>query len=157
MPKDIFPQTTPEIAARHRQLAPDIREAFTSFGERIFAAAPPINIKQLIADAAARVIHYDVLHNGAVVLRDYFTDQQLRRRTLWGAPRKSVILIATRSQVRLILAARRAAGPGHSSVRHDLEPAGHSRARSVDGTHGAHRVGVAVALQADHLLWQRRA
>ena len=38
MPKDIFPQTTPEIAARRRQLAPDIHDAFTSFSERVFAA-----------------------------------------------------------------------------------------------------------------------
>lgn len=37
MAKDIFPQTTPELAARRKKLAPDIHDAFMSFSERVFA------------------------------------------------------------------------------------------------------------------------
>jgi len=56
MPNEIFPQPTPELAAKRRQLAPDIYEAFTSFSERVFAAgALPVKTKQLIALAAAHV------------------------------------------------------------------------------------------------------
>src|SRR5690349_3235551 len=38
MPRDIFPQTTPELAARRKQLAPDTHDAFMNFSERVFAA-----------------------------------------------------------------------------------------------------------------------
>lgn len=64
MPKDIFPQATLEIAARRKQLAPDIYGAFTDFSERVFAAgALPVNIKQLIAVAAAHVTSMSLLHS----------------------------------------------------------------------------------------------
>ena len=50
MPKDIFPQTTPALAATRKKLAPGIHEAFTSFSERVFAdGALPVKTKQLIA------------------------------------------------------------------------------------------------------------
>ena len=56
MPNDIFPQTTPELAAHRKQLAPDIHDAFTHFSERVFAAgALPTKSKQLIAVAVAHV------------------------------------------------------------------------------------------------------
>ena len=56
MPRDIFPQATPEIAASRKQLAPDIHDAFTNFSERVFAAgALPVKVKHLIAVAAAHV------------------------------------------------------------------------------------------------------
>ena len=56
MPSEIFPQPTPELAGRRKQLAPDIYEAFTNFSERVFAAgALPVKTKQLIAVAAAHV------------------------------------------------------------------------------------------------------
>jgi AhpD family alkylhydroperoxidase len=56
MPNDLFPQTTPELAAHRKQLAPDIHDAFTQFSERVFAAgALPIKSKQLIAVAVAHV------------------------------------------------------------------------------------------------------
>ena len=35
MPKDMFPQTTPDMAARRKQLALDIPDALTSFRERV--------------------------------------------------------------------------------------------------------------------------
>ena len=56
MPKDTFPQTTPDLAATRRKLAPEIHDAFTSFSERVFAAgALPAKTKQLIAVAAAHI------------------------------------------------------------------------------------------------------
>jgi len=56
MSKDVFPQTTPEIAARRKQLAPDTHDAFMKFSERVFAAgALPVKTKQLIAVAVAHV------------------------------------------------------------------------------------------------------
>jgi alkylhydroperoxidase/carboxymuconolactone decarboxylase family protein YurZ len=52
MPNDIFPQTTPELAGRRKQLAPGIHDAFTHFSERVFATgALPIKIKQRMAVA----------------------------------------------------------------------------------------------------------
>ena len=48
MPKDIFPQTTPEIAARRKQLAPDVHDAFTSFSARVFAAGSGVFLLVLI-------------------------------------------------------------------------------------------------------------
>ena len=56
MPKDIFPQTTPELATRRRQVAPDTHDAFMKFSERVFSAgALPVKTKQLIAVAVAHV------------------------------------------------------------------------------------------------------
>jgi AhpD family alkylhydroperoxidase len=52
----MFPQSTPELAATRKQLAPANHEAFISFGERVFAdGALPAKTKQLIAVAAAHV------------------------------------------------------------------------------------------------------
>jgi AhpD family alkylhydroperoxidase len=56
MANDIFPQTTPELAATRKRLAPDIHDAFTAFSERVFAeGALPAKVKQLIAVAAAHI------------------------------------------------------------------------------------------------------
>lgn len=56
MPKDIFPQSTPALAATRKKLAPGIHEAFTNFSERVFAeGALPVKTKQLIAVAVAHV------------------------------------------------------------------------------------------------------
>ncbi len=56
MPKDIFPQSTPTLAAIRKRLAPGIHEAFTNFSERVFAeGALPVKTKQLIAVATAHI------------------------------------------------------------------------------------------------------
>lgn len=56
MPKDIYPQTTAELAATRKKLAPDIHGAFASFSERVFSdGALPVKTKQLIAVATAHV------------------------------------------------------------------------------------------------------
>jgi AhpD family alkylhydroperoxidase len=56
MAERMYPAATPEIAARRRQLAPEINEAFESFSRAVFAeGALPEKTKQLIAVAVAHV------------------------------------------------------------------------------------------------------
>ena len=56
MPRDIFPQTTPDLAAMRKKLAPHIHDAFMAFSEHVFAdGVLPAKTKQLIAVAAAHV------------------------------------------------------------------------------------------------------
>ena len=56
MPKDILPQTTPNLVAMLKRLAPHTHDAFTAFSERVFAAgALQTKTKQLIAVGAAHV------------------------------------------------------------------------------------------------------
>lgn len=56
MAREVFPQSTPELAATRKQLAPDIHDSFTRFSEHVFAdGALPAKTKQLIAVAAAHI------------------------------------------------------------------------------------------------------
>lgn len=56
MAEPLYPAATPEIAARRRELAPDINEAFDRFSRAVFAdGALPEKTKQLIAVAVAHV------------------------------------------------------------------------------------------------------
>jgi AhpD family alkylhydroperoxidase len=56
MVKDMYEPTTPEQAARRKELAPGIHDAFTSFSKAVFAeGALPEKTKQLIAVAVAHV------------------------------------------------------------------------------------------------------
>jgi AhpD family alkylhydroperoxidase len=87
MPKDLFPQSTPEIAAKRRQLAPDIHDAFTGFSERVFAAgALPVKIKQLIAVAAAHITQcpYCIRGHTKAALRHGATAQEIME-AIWVA------------------------------------------------------------------------
>ena len=58
MLKDIFPQTTPEIAARRRQLAPDIHDAFTSFSERVSALPTDEFVKSISEIRVAKAMSF---------------------------------------------------------------------------------------------------
>ena len=54
MPHEMYQPTTPEIAARRKQLAPHIHDAFDAFSTAVFAdGALPEKTKQLIAVAVA--------------------------------------------------------------------------------------------------------
>jgi AhpD family alkylhydroperoxidase len=56
MSKPLYPEATPELARRRRELAPDAQEAFEAFGRAVFAAgALDAKTKQLIAVAVAHV------------------------------------------------------------------------------------------------------
>src|SRR5689334_20108620 len=87
MPRDIFPQTTPELAARRKQLAPDTHDAFMNFSERVFAAgALPVKIKQLIAVAAAHVTQcpYCIRGHTKAALREGATAAEIME-AIWVA------------------------------------------------------------------------
>ncbi len=87
MTKDIFPQTTPAIAARRKQLAPDIHDAFTAFSERVFApGALDVKTKQLIAVAVAHVTQcpYCIRGHTKAAHRYGATDQQIME-AIWVA------------------------------------------------------------------------
>jgi AhpD family alkylhydroperoxidase len=87
MPKDIFPQATPEIAARRKQLAPDTHDAFIKFSERVFAAgALPVKVKQLIAVAVAHVTQcpYCIRGHTHAALRQGATGEEILE-AIWVA------------------------------------------------------------------------
>lgn len=87
MLKEMFPQTTPEIAAKRRQLAPGIHDAFTSFSGRVFAdGALPVKTKQLIAVAAAHVTQcpYCIRGHTKAALRSGATGEEIME-AIWVA------------------------------------------------------------------------
>jgi len=87
MSHDLFPQTTTAIAARRKQLAPDIHDAFTAFSERVFAAgALPSKTKQLIAVAVAHVTQcpYCIRGHTKAALRQGATEQEIME-AVWVA------------------------------------------------------------------------
>jgi AhpD family alkylhydroperoxidase len=109
MPKDVFPQATPEIAARRKQLAPDIHDAFTHFSERVFAeGALPVKTKQLIAVAVAHVTQcpYCIRGHTKAALRHGATAEEIME-AIWvaaemragGAYAHSVLALDTVEQV----------------------------------------------------------
>lgn len=111
MSNDLFPQTTPAIAARRKQLAPDIHDAFTAFSERVFAAgALPSKAKQLIAVAVAHVTQcpYCIRGHTKAALRQGATEQEIME-AIWvaaemragGAYAHSAIALDTMDQVTL--------------------------------------------------------
>jgi AhpD family alkylhydroperoxidase len=54
MSQEMYQPTTPQIAARRKELAPEIHDAFDEFGKAVFAdGALPVKTKQLIAVAVA--------------------------------------------------------------------------------------------------------
>jgi AhpD family alkylhydroperoxidase len=87
MPKDIFPQTTPELASRRRQLAPDTHDAFMKFSERVFSAgALLVKTKQLIAVAVAHVTQcpYCIRGHTKAALREGATAEEIME-AIWVA------------------------------------------------------------------------
>jgi AhpD family alkylhydroperoxidase len=87
MPNDIFPQPTPELVARRKQLAPDVHDAFLQFSERVFAAgALPAKIKQLIAVAVAHVTQcpYCIRGHTKAALREGATAEEVME-AVWVA------------------------------------------------------------------------
>jgi AhpD family alkylhydroperoxidase len=80
MSNELLPQMTPAIAARRKQLAPDIHDAFTAFSERVFlAGALTSKAKQLIAVAVAHVTQcpYCIRGHTKAALRQGATEQEI--------------------------------------------------------------------------------
>jgi AhpD family alkylhydroperoxidase len=87
MANEIFPQTTPELAATRKRLAPDIHDAFTAFSERVFAeGALPAKVKQLIAVAAAHITQcpYCIRGHTKAALRHGATPEEIME-AIWVA------------------------------------------------------------------------
>ncbi|HEY1299206.1 MAG TPA: carboxymuconolactone decarboxylase family protein [Stellaceae bacterium] len=87
MPDSLYPPSSPEIARRRRELAPDIQAAFDTFSERVFAeGALPAKTKQLIAVAVAHVTQcpYCIRGHTRAALRHGATAQELME-AIWVA------------------------------------------------------------------------
>lgn len=87
MSNPIFPQTTSELSATRRKLAPDIHEAFTHFSGKVFAeGALPVKAKQLIAVAVAHVTQcpYCIRGHTKAALRHGATAQEIME-AIWVA------------------------------------------------------------------------
>ena len=87
MSKDIFPQTTPDLAATRKKLAPHIHDAFTAFSERVFAdGALPTKLKQLLAVAAAHITQcpYCIRRHTKAALRHGATAEEIME-AIWVA------------------------------------------------------------------------
>lgn len=87
MPTDIFPQTTPELNATRKKLAPAIHDAFTAFSERVFSeGALPTKTKQLIAVAAAHITQcpYCIRGHTKAALRHGATGEEIME-AIWVA------------------------------------------------------------------------
>ena len=110
MSKDIFPQTTPDLAATRKKLAPHIHDAFTAFSERVFAdGALPTKTKQLIAVAAAHITQcpYCIRGHTKAALRHGATAEEIME-AIWvaaemragGAYAHSVLALDTIEEVK---------------------------------------------------------
>lgn len=87
MSKDIFPQSTPDLASARKKLAPHIHDAFTAFSESVFAeGALPTKTKQLIAVAAAHVTQcpYCIRGHTKAALRHGATAEEIME-AIWVA------------------------------------------------------------------------
>jgi AhpD family alkylhydroperoxidase len=109
MSNDLFPQSTLALAARRKQLAPDIHDAFTAFSERVFTAgALPSKSKQLIAVAVAHVTQcpYCIRGHTKAALRQGATHEEIME-AIWvaaemragGAYAHSAIALDTMDQI----------------------------------------------------------
>ncbi len=83
----VYPTSSPEIARKRRELAPDIQAAFDAFSQKVFAdGALPAKTKQLIAVAVAHVTQcpYCIKGHTKAALRRGATPQELME-AIWVA------------------------------------------------------------------------
>ncbi|EYR65273.1 alkylhydroperoxidase [Actinotalea ferrariae CF5-4] len=84
---DMYPPATPEVAARRRELAPEINEAWDRFSSAVFAAGALDEVtKQLIAVAVAHVTQcpYCITGHTRVARRRGASDEQIME-SIWVA------------------------------------------------------------------------
>jgi AhpD family alkylhydroperoxidase len=104
----IYPETSPEMARKRRELAPEIQTAFEAFGRQVFAdGALPAKTKQLIAVAVAHVTQcpYCIQGHTRAAQRAGATAQELME-AVWvaaemragGAYAHAAVMIATLSE-----------------------------------------------------------
>jgi AhpD family alkylhydroperoxidase len=85
--ESMYHRTTPEIAARRKELAPDTLEAFQAFSRQVFAdGALPEQTKQLIAVAVAHTTQcpYCIRGHTRLAHRKGATDEQIME-AIWVA------------------------------------------------------------------------
>lgn len=83
----LYPESTAQIAARRKQLAPDIHDAFEAFSKQVFVAgALDAKTKQLIAVAVAHVTQcpYCIRAHTKAALRKGASEQELME-AIWVA------------------------------------------------------------------------
>lgn len=101
----IYPPTTPDIARKRRNLAPNQQAAFEAFGKAVFAdGALPAKLKQVIAVAVAHVTQCPYCIDGHTksALRAGATPEELME-AIWvaaemragGAYAHSTLMLAT--------------------------------------------------------------
>jgi|SRR5690242_15412969 len=101
----LYPLSTPEIARKRRDLAPNQQAAFDAFGKAVFAdGALPAKVKQIIAVAVAHVTQCPYCINGhtKAALRAGATPEELTE-AIWvaaemragGAYAHSTLMLAT--------------------------------------------------------------
>ena len=87
MPDAVYHPTTPELAARRKELAPHIHDAFEAFSSAVFAeGALPEVTKQLIAVAVAHTTQcpYCIKGHTRLAHRKGATDEQIME-AIWVA------------------------------------------------------------------------
>lgn len=87
MPKDVYPPSSPELAAMRKKLAPHLHDGFTAFSERVFAdGALPAKTKQLLAVAVAHVTQcpYCIRGHTKAALRHGATPEEIME-AIWVA------------------------------------------------------------------------
>ena len=87
MPESLYHPTNPEIAARRKDLAPHVHEAFEAFSKAVFAdGALPEQTKQLIAVAVAHTTQcpYCIRGHTRLAHRAGATDEQIME-AIWVA------------------------------------------------------------------------
>jgi AhpD family alkylhydroperoxidase len=87
MAKELFPESTAELATLRKRLAPDTHRAFMAFSERVFSdGALPTKTKQLIAVAAAHVTQcpYCIRGHTKAALRHGATGEEIME-AIWVA------------------------------------------------------------------------
>lgn|SRR3546814_295277 len=87
MQRDVFPHASRELAEERHKLAPEIHDAFTAFGKRVFEeGALSAKTKQLIAVAVAHVTQcpYCIRGHTKAALRSGATPKELME-AIWVA------------------------------------------------------------------------
>ncbi len=87
MNHSVYPQATPEIARKRRELAPATLDAFKAFSAQVFAdGALPVKTKQLIAVAVAHVTQCPYCINGhtEAALKQGASEQEIME-AIWVA------------------------------------------------------------------------